>query len=122
MINLSALQKELYRIWLVRPENWAPKRQRDATPLWHTAIEAVDDTLLTPEESLAYLEAMNDRLRVHRGALWGIRVPIRLQPEGDLEIEQRFVRDGRPGCERWRRANANSTIFPDFANSGERCA
>jgi hypothetical protein len=122
MLHLNALQKELYRIWLVRPENWAPKGQREATPLWHTAIQAMDDTLLTADESLAYLEVMNERLRVHRGALWGIRVPIRLLPKGDLEVAQRFMRDGQPGRERWLRANANSTNFPNFANCGEGCA
>lgn len=121
MINLNSIKQELYRIWIVRPENWSPRSWR-AVPIWHTALEPMGDELLGPEESLACLRAMNEQLREQRSELWGVRVPVRLTCQGDLETEQRFLREGCPGRESWQRANGNSRIFPNFANRGGECA
>ncbi|HEX4000633.1 MAG TPA: hypothetical protein VHX65_18945 [Pirellulales bacterium] len=77
----------LFRIWVVRCEQWRPAAW-DELPPHAVAIEAAEATPLSAGEAARFLEGFNGTMLTRRSRLWAIAVPVTIRYEGDLRTGQ----------------------------------
>lgn len=73
-----------YRVWIMRYENWRPRRWNQTPPAM-TADRPADDACYNADEAREMVAGFNrQELREHRGR-WAVAVPVIVRHEGDLQ-------------------------------------
>jgi len=81
----------LFRIWVVRYEQWRPGAW-DELPPRAVAVEAAEAAPLSAPEAARFIEGFNGTMLTRRCRLWAIAVPVTIRYEGDLRAGQTVCR------------------------------
>jgi hypothetical protein len=81
----------LFRIWVVRYEQWRPGAW-DELPPRAIAVEAAEAAPLSAPEAARFIEGFNGTMLTRRCRLWAIAVPVTIRYEGDLRVGQTVYR------------------------------
>lgn len=77
----------LFRIWVVRYEQWRPAAWNELPPR-AVAVEAAEADPLSAGEAARFLEGFNGTMLSRRSRLWAIAVPVTVRYDGDLRVGQ----------------------------------
>lgn len=77
----------LFRIWVVRYEQWRPGAW-DELPPRAVAVEAAESAPLSANEAARFIEGFNGTMLLRRCQLWAVAVPVSIRYEGDLRAGQ----------------------------------
>jgi hypothetical protein len=78
---------ELFRLWIVRYDDWQPTHWND-WPTRAAAVRPIEETVYSAEEAALLLEGFNSWIlenisRESEDRHWAIAVPVRIRYEGD---------------------------------------
>jgi len=81
----------LFRIWVVRYEQWRPGAW-DELPPRAVAVEAAEAAPLSAGEASRFIEGFNGTMLTRRCRLWAVAVPVTIRYESDLRTGQTVCR------------------------------
>lgn len=79
---------ELFRLWIVRYDDWQPQHWNQRPPR-ATAVRPIEETVYSAEEAALLLEGFNGWMLENLASQsqdrrWAIAVPVRIVYEGDV--------------------------------------
>jgi hypothetical protein len=81
--NVRIDRPQCFRVWIVRCDNWQPRRWQDVPPVC-VAVEPAAETCLTQQQATFYVRNFNEEMLVRGESLWAVAVPVVPRFDGDL--------------------------------------